>query len=76
MFNRGVMKQNLRNIHKGYFHKSSNPIHKATMGINCFKFVVRCIQFDDFTTRRQYGNQIVLLLLESSLDASIKTLHN
>ena len=53
MFIRGVMKQNLRNIHKVYFHKSSNPIYKATMGINCFKFLVRCIQFDDFTTRSQ-----------------------
>ena len=53
MFIRGVMKQNLRNIHKIYFHKSSNPIYKATMGINRFKFLVRCIQFDDFTTRPQ-----------------------
>ena len=23
------------------------------MGINCFKFLVRCIQLDDFTTRPQ-----------------------
>ena len=53
MFIRGVMKQNLRNIHKVYFHKSSNPINNATMGINPFKFLVRCIQFDDFTTNLQ-----------------------
>ena len=53
MFIRGVMKQNLRNIHKVCFHKSSNPIYEATMGINRFKFLVRCIQLDDFTTRPQ-----------------------
>ena len=53
MFIRGAMKQNLRNIHKVYFHKSSNPIYKATMGINCFKFLVRCIQFDNLTARPQ-----------------------
>ena len=53
MFIRGVMKQNLQNIHKAYFHKPSNPIYKATMGINRFKFLVRCIQFDNFTTRPQ-----------------------
>ena len=28
MFIRGVMKQNLRNTHKVYFHKSSNPYIK------------------------------------------------
>ena len=53
MFIRGVMKQNLRNVHKVYFHDPSNPIYKATMGVNRFKFLVRCIQFDDFTTRPQ-----------------------
>ena len=53
MFIRDVMKQNLRNIHKVYFHKSRNPIYKTTMGINRFKFLVRYIQFDDFTTRPQ-----------------------
>ena len=51
MFVRGVMKHNLRNIHKVYFQKSSNLICKATMAINRFKFSVRCVQFDDFTTR-------------------------
>ena len=51
MFIGGVMKQKLRNIYTDYFHKSSNPIYKATMGINCFKFLVRCIQFDNFTAR-------------------------
>ena len=50
MFIRGVMKQNLRNIHKVYFQKFTNPIYKVNMGINCFKSLVRCIQFDDFTT--------------------------
>ena len=50
MFIRGVMKQNLRNIRKVYFHKSSNPIY---MGIHRFKLLVRCIQIDDFTTRPQ-----------------------
>ena len=53
MFIRGAMKQNLRNIHKVYFHKSSNPIYKTTMGINRFKLLVRCIQLDGFTTRPQ-----------------------
>ena len=53
MFIRGVVKQNLRNIHKVYFYKSSNPIGQAIMGINCFQFLVRCIQFDDFTKRPQ-----------------------
>ena len=51
MFIGGVMKQKLRNIYTDYFHKSSNPIYKATMGINCFKFLVRCIKFDNFTAR-------------------------
>ena len=41
---RGVMKENLRNIHKAYFCKSSNPIYKATMKINRFKFLVGCMQ--------------------------------
>ena len=53
MFIRGVMKQNLWNIQKVYFRKSSNPIYKATIGINRFKFLVACIQFDDFATRPQ-----------------------
>ena len=53
MFIRGVMKQKLRNIYTVYFHKSSNPIYKATMRINRFKFLVRCIQFDNFTARPQ-----------------------
>ena len=53
MFIRGVVKQNLQNTHKVYFYKSSNPIDQATMGINCFKFSVRCIQFDNFTKRPQ-----------------------
>ena len=53
MLIRGVMKQNLRNTHKVYFHKTSNPIYKATMGINRFKCLVRCIQFDDCSTRPQ-----------------------
>ena len=53
VFTRGDMKKNLRNIHKLYFQKFSNPIYKATMGINRFNFLVRCMQFDDFTTRPQ-----------------------